>query len=136
MPSSPPFAVPAVPVFRAVAATIVPDAARLERTQWDELEAIVGRYVASRPPSIRRQLTALLILIDWLAVLRFGRRFRSLDDPRRTRFLAGFEDAPSALVRRGFWGLRTLILMGYYGRAQVAAAIGYRADARGWEARR
>lgn len=136
MASSPPFAVPAAPVFRAVATTIVPDAARLERTQWDELEAIVGRYVASRPPNIRRQLTTLLGLIDWVAVLRFGRRFRSLDDARRTRFLAGFEDAPSLLLRRGFWGLRTLVLMGYYGRAQSAAAIGYRADARGWEARR
>jgi hypothetical protein len=136
MPSSPPFAVPAPAVFRAVAATVVPEATRLERTQWDELEAIVGRYVAGRPPSIRRQLTALLLLIDWVAVLRFGRRFRSLDDARRTRLLAGFADAPSLLLRRGFWGLRTLVLMGYYGRAQAAAAIGYRADARGWEARR
>lgn len=136
MPSSPPCAMPVGPVFRAVADTIVPDAARLERTQWDELEAIVGRYVATRPPSVRRQLTALLGLIDWVALLRFGRRFRSLDDVRRTRLLAGFENAPLLLVRRGFWGLRTLVLMGYYGRAQAAAAIGYRADARGWEARR
>lgn len=136
MPSSPPFAVPAGPVFRAVVDTIVPDAAQLERTQRDELEAIVGRFVASRPPSVRRQLAALLGLIDWVALLRFGRRFRSLDHARCTRLLAGFEHAPLLLLRRGFWGLRTLVLMGYYGRTQAAAAIGYRADARGWEARR
>ena len=39
-------------------------------------------------------------------------------------------------VRRGFWGLRTLVFMGYYARPEAAAAIGYRADVRGWEARR
>jgi hypothetical protein len=46
------------------------------------------------------------------------------------------ETARLVLVRRGFWGLRTLILMGYYGRPAAAAAIGYRADPQGWEMRR
>ena len=46
------------------------------------------------------------------------------------------QDAPLLLLRRGFWGLRTLIFMGYYGRDAARDAIGYRADPRGWEIRR
>ena len=40
------------------------------------------------------------------------------------------------LLRRGFWGLRTLVMLGYYGRPEAARAIGYRASPLGWEARR
>ena len=38
-------------------------------------------------------------------------------------------------VRVGFWGLRTIVLAGYYGRPQAAREIGYAASNRGWEAR-
>lgn len=74
--------------------------------------------------------------LDLLPLLRFGRTFRALDRQRRTQFLLAVQDAPLLLVRRGFWGLRTLVFMGYYGRAGAAATIGYRADLRGWEIRR
>ena len=40
------------------------------------------------------------------------------------------------LVRNGFWGLRALVLLGYYGQTETAREIGYAAQARGWEARR
>ena len=39
------------------------------------------------------------------------------------------------LVRRGFWGLRTMIYLGYYSRGAAPAEIGYRAHVRGWQAR-
>jgi hypothetical protein len=39
------------------------------------------------------------------------------------------------LIRRGVWGLRTLVLMGCYTRAEMMDGIGYRAHARGWAAR-
>jgi hypothetical protein len=123
-------------VFRAVAATIVPEASRLEPPTWDELEGIVERFLAARPPALRRQLRLFLRLLQWLPVARFGRSFTSLDPSRRQRFLAGLQDAPLLLVRRGFWGLRTLVFLGYYGRLEAAAEIGYRAHPRGWEVRR
>jgi len=59
-----------------------------------------------------------------------------LDPARRARFLDSLQTSRLLLARRGIWGLRTLVLMGYYGRPRAAAAIGYRADPRGWEARR
>ena len=123
-------------VFRAIALTVVPEAARLERAEWDELEAIVAHALAARPPRLRRQLGLLLYLLEWLPVLRYGRRLSGLDAPRRARVLEAWQAAPLPLLRRGAWGVRTLVLMGYYGRPAAARAVGYRADPRGWDARR
>lgn len=122
--------------FRTVARTIVPEAETLDDAGWNELEQIIDRALASRSPSLRRQLRVLVRAIDFLPILRFGRTFRSLDATRRTRFLLALQDSPLLLVRRGFWGLRTLVFMGYYGRPAAAAAIGYRASLLGWEGRR
>ena len=124
------------PAFRAVATCVVPEAARLEAAQWDEMEAIVARAIAARSRSVQRQLTVFLILLEWLPLLRYARRLSRLDSARRANFLDRLQRAPLLLLRRGLWGVRTLILMGYYGRPAAAKEIGYRADARGWEARR
>ena len=69
--------------------------------------------------------------IEIVPLLRYGRGFTALDPGRRTAVLRLLQDAPLVLLRRGFWGLRTLVLMGYYARPAAAAAIGYRADPRG-----
>ena len=100
------------------------------------MEAIVARAVAARPRAVQRQLVLFLILLEWVPLLRYARRLSRLDPARATKFLDRLQRAPILLLRRGFWGVRTLILMGYYGRPAAAAEIGYRADARGWEARR
>jgi hypothetical protein len=122
--------------FRTIARTIVPEAEGLDEGGWVELERIVEQGLASRPSAVRRQLRLFVRALDLLPLFRFGHTFRALDRQRRTRFLLAVQDAPLLLVRRGFWGLRTLIFMGYYGRPGAAAAIGYRADVRGWEMRR
>lgn len=123
-------------VFRAIARTVVPEAAELDAAAWTELERIVEQALAARPPKIRRQLGLLIRIIDLLAVLRHGRRFAALDDARRARLLGALQDSRLLLLRRGVWGLRTLVFMGYYARPAAAAGIGYRADPAGWEARR
>lgn len=123
-------------VLRAIAVTIVPEAARFDEGEWLSLERIVADAVATRPPALQRQLRLFLRLIQWSPCLRYGRPFTGLDAGRRTRVLATLENGPLLLVRRGTWGLRTLILMGYYGRPDAAREIGYRATAAGWEARR
>jgi hypothetical protein len=122
--------------FHALAVTIVPETAALDDAAWHELEALVDGVLASRPAALRRQLRAFIRVLQWLPLLRFGRAFTALDRTRRARFLAGVEASSLTLVRRGFWGLRTLVLTGYYGRAQGALAIGYRPDLRGWGGRR
>jgi hypothetical protein len=132
---SEPVLAPVRTCFRALACTFVPEAKDLDERAWAEAEAIVEKFFASRPETVRRQVVLLIRVLDLLPVFRWGRRFRSLDPERRLRFLAALQDAPLLLVRRGTWGLRTIAFMGYYARADASAAIGYRADRCGWEAR-
>jgi hypothetical protein len=121
--------------FRAVAATVVPEAERLDAAGWDELERLVEKTLAPRDAAVKRQLGLLFRVIEWLPVLRFGRPFTKLGAAERTRVLAALEDAPLLLLRRGFWGVRTLVYLGYYARPEAGREIGYAAHPRGWEAR-
>lgn len=123
------------PVFRAIAATVVPEAGALDEPEWTALESIVVDALGARPPKLQRQLLLFIRLVEWLPMVRYGRRFSRLDAARRARALLRLQDAPLLLLRRGCWGLRTLILMGFYGRPEAWRQIGYRADPRGWEAR-
>ena len=122
--------------FRALATTVVPEAEGLDGAGWTELERIVEEQLAKRPERVRRQFQLLIRLLQRLAVVRYGRTFTALDARRRTRFLLAVQDAPLLLLRRGVWGLRVLVQMGYYAQPARAADVGYRADARGWDARR
>lgn len=119
------------PVFRAVARTVVPEAAALEEEGWREVEEIVGAALRDRPAALQRQLRLLLEVIHWLPLPRWGRTFPRLSTDARRRVLQGFQEAPLLVLRRGFWGLRTLCLMGYYGREGAREEIGYRARLRG-----
>lgn len=131
-PADPPAELASVrDVFRAVAATVVPEARELDADGWGRLEAIVADALSARPPAMRRQLRVLLRALEWLPVLRWGRPFTALSTDGRRRVLSALQDAPVLLLRRGFWGLRTLALMGYYGREEAREEIGYRAHLRG-----
>lgn len=118
--------------FRAVARTIVPETDRLDDAGWADLEAVVENALAKRPPGMRRQLAVFVRLLDFLPRLRWLRSFRKLSAEKRTRFLRSIQSSPIFLLRRGFWGLRTLVYMGYYARPRAYAEIGYDAHLRGW----
>jgi hypothetical protein len=130
-----PVVAPVRTIFRAIARAVVPETGALGESQWLDLEGIVEDALAQRPAKVRRQLGLLIRAIETLPLLSTGRRFTGLDVERRTRFLTTLQNSPVLLLRRGVWGLRTLVFMGYYARPEVAALIGYRADVRGWEAR-
>jgi hypothetical protein len=124
------------PVLRAIAETVIPAAAALEPDGWASLERVITGAVLARPPRMQRQLAFFLQAIEWLPLLRYGRPFSKLLPTRRQQVLESLQDSRLLLIRRGFWGLRTLILMGYYTQGRAIAAIGYRADPRGWSVRR
>lgn len=119
-------------VFRALAATIVPEAGELDEAGWESLESIVLEALADRPASVRRQLRLFIRVLGVAPLVRYGRTFRGLDPARRAAFLRRVERSPVFLLRRGFWGLRTLVYMGYYARREAGEAIGYGARLRGW----
>jgi hypothetical protein len=98
------------------------------------LEAQVEDLLALRPPVLRRQLQLFLRAIEWLPLVRYGHTFAGLADEQRHHVLRYLQNHPVERIRCGFWGLRTLAFLGYYGRPEGAHAIGYRPDPRGWEA--
>lgn len=123
-------------VFRAVVSTIVPEAAALDGQGWQDLRQTIEALLRDRPESLKRQLRMFLGAIQWLPVIRYGRPFTRLSPGTRTRVLAHLQSDRMQKIRVGFWGLRTIVLAGYYGRPQAAQAIGYAASPRGWEALR
>ncbi|MGQ0537317.1 MAG: hypothetical protein ACT4R6_00085, partial [Gemmatimonadaceae bacterium] len=122
-------------IFRAIATAIVPELASMAPATWDEMEATIENALSARSPRVQRQLVSFIRILDWWALARFRRRLTKLDRAKRTRLLESVERHPLLLVRRGMWALRTLVFMGYYTRADVAAHIGYRAHPDGWSAR-
>ncbi|HSG82180.1 MAG TPA: hypothetical protein VLC48_08025 [Gemmatimonadota bacterium] len=124
------------PVFRAVATTVVPESAALDEAGWTELEALVVDSLDRRPRHLQRKLRLFLRLVQWLPLLRYGRPFTFLDADRRTHFLTRLQEHRLDALRVGFWGLRTLVFLGYYGRAAGSREIGYRPSPLGWSAYR
>lgn len=122
--------------FHALAVAFVPEIAGCTPAQWDELVRIVSEALGQRPAGMRRQVLLFIRVLDSLARLRYGRRLDRLDRDRRVALLETVGNAPVLLLRRGIWGLRTLVMMGYYAQSDVQSALGYRADPRGWELRR
>ncbi|MGD8867829.1 MAG: hypothetical protein PVI01_09365 [Gemmatimonadales bacterium] len=129
-------ATPLPPAFRTVVLTVVPDAVTLDESGWTELEQLVRRALSTRPPDLRRRIRLFMHLVRWLPLLRYGRPLTALDAMRRERFLRSLQEHRLDAIRLGFWGLRTLALLGYYGRSGAADSIGYRPDPVGWEAAR
>lgn len=127
---------PVQATFRAVADTVVPEAASLGPERWREVQDVVESALAARPEALGRQLVSFLRLIEYLPLLRHLRRFSRLPPSARTALLTQLESSRFLVLRRGFWGLRTLVLLGYYTRDDVQAALGYRPHAEGWSARR
>jgi hypothetical protein len=123
-------------IFRAVVSTIVPEAANLDSAGWQELQQVIEALLRDRPESLKRQIRIFLRAIQWLPLVRYGRPFTRLHPAARARVLAYLQDDRIQKVRVGFWGLRTIVLAGYYGRPRAAHAIGYAASPRGWEALR
>jgi hypothetical protein len=124
------------PTFRAAAATFVPELAAADDGAWERLEATVARMLARQPARLTRQLGLFLRLLDGLALATRLGRFASQPPDARNTILKRCERAPALLIRRGVWGLRTLVFAGYYTEPDVMAAIGYRATPAGWSAQR
>jgi|HubBroStandDraft_4_1064222.scaffolds.fasta_scaffold36658_2 hypothetical protein len=121
-------------ILRAVASTIVPEAAALDDEGWHAVTQVIEALLRDRPESLKRQLRMFLAAIQWLPVVRYGRPFTRLSPADRASVLAHLQNDRIQKVRVGFWGLRTIVLAGYYGRPRAAQAIGYAASVRGWEA--
>ncbi len=131
-----PILAPVRPAFRLLARAICPDVRRLDAAGWDEVEALVERALADRPAAMQRQFATFVRLLMWLPVPVTGRPFMYLPPDLQVAFLHRVERSRFSLLRRGLWGLRTLVFLGVYARPAGRAATGWRGHRDGWDARR
>ncbi|MEP7345728.1 MAG: gluconate 2-dehydrogenase subunit 3 family protein [Gemmatimonadaceae bacterium] len=134
--TSPPLLEPVRTIFRAIAVSVVPECTDMSADEWAEFDGIVERHLATRSEASRKQLLLFIRTIEALPVARYATRFSRLDAARQQQVLTGLQNSRIDALRRSFWGLRTLIFMGYYARPTAASAVGYRGSAEGWAARR
>jgi len=114
-----------------LAGRIVPESAALDAPARDRLVALVEDLLATRPAKMRRELALFLRVLRWLPAVRYLRPLDRLAARDRDAALRWFQDSPVALFRKGFWGVKTLVYLGYYGRPEAAQAIGYRPSPNG-----
>ena len=121
-------------VLRELAETFIPETAEASDDQWAALEARVAQVLSVRDEATRRQLGLFVRVLTAAARVRYRTALTSLDPARRIALLEWFARSPVLLFRRGIWGLRTLIMLGWYTQPSVVEALGYRADPAGWDA--
>jgi hypothetical protein len=109
----------------SLAARIVPASAALDGAGRAEMLALIDDTVASRAPAMRRQFHAFLALLRWSPVLRYLRPIDRLDGSRQDAVLRWFQTHPLQLIRGGLWGVRTIVLLGVYGRPDAGSSIAY-----------
>lgn len=114
--------------FMVVAETITPEVASLDSVGRRRMQDIIDTALMDRDSGTRSQFGTFLGVIRMAPILRYGRAFDGLDRDRRSAVLGWFQDCPISLLRKGFWGLKVLVFMGYYGQQENWSEIGYAPD--------
>ena len=108
-----------------VARRIVPEVATLDEPGLSAMLDLIDRTLAERGEGVRRKLAVFLGVLRWGPALRYGRPFDALQPQRQDAVLRWFESAPLSPLRQGMWGLKSMVFMGYYARAEAWQEIGY-----------
>ena len=74
---------------------------------------------------MRRQFATFLGVLRWVPLARYGGPLDKLRAERQDAVLRWFEDCPVSILRKGFWGLKAMIFMGYYGQPETNDLVGY-----------
>ncbi len=111
--------------FMVVAEAITPEVAALDRDGRARMETIVDTALMDRDSGTRSQFGTFLGVIRMAPVLRYGRTFDRLGADQKAAVLRWFQECPISLLRKGFWGLKVLVFMGYYGQEEHWSEIGY-----------
>lgn len=109
----------------ALACRITPECASLDEAGRREFFALVDRALASRPAKMQGQFKLFLKVLRLSTLPTHLRPLDRLAGPAQDRVLRRFESSGIGLLRMGFWGLKAMVFMGYYGRSGVGPSLGY-----------
>jgi hypothetical protein len=109
----------------SLAARMVPGSTTLTPAGREAFQRLIAGTLSTRPAAVQRQFGLFLGVLRWAPALRYLRRFDGLDGARQDVVLRWFQHCPLALIRSGFWGVRTLVFLGWYGQPDAGASIAY-----------
>ena len=111
--------------LQTLAARIVPESTELDAAGAGRFFGIIDNALQEREPSVRRQFAVFLGVLRWAPLFRYGGPFEKLRAERQDAVLRFFEDCPLSLLRKGIWGLKAMVFMGYYGQPETNEFVGY-----------
>ena len=114
--------------LQVLAARIVPETTDLDAAGLSRFFGIIDGALQDRPASVRRQFATFLGALRWAPLARYGSPFEKLRGDRQDAVLRWFEDCPVSLLRKGVWGLKAMVFMGYYGQPETNELVGYAPD--------
>jgi hypothetical protein len=109
----------------SLAHAVVPETKSFTPERRERFFEIIETTLATRPKKMVRLLGVFLRVMRWLPLVRFGGRLDALEGETQKNALRWFEDHSSGLIRSGFWGVKTLLFMGYYAQPEIAATLDY-----------
>lgn len=105
-------------VLRDVLTVILPAYPELDDPTRGAVLGDVTRYVAaqveSMPPFLRLPYRLALVALEWLPLLRYGRRFSALPPATQAAYMARWNDAPIPAVRDFVKLIRSTALLVYF----------------------
>ncbi|MEW5984537.1 MAG: hypothetical protein AB1806_19470 [Acidobacteriota bacterium] len=112
-------------ILLTIAPRIVPASAAMSPATGETMMQLIGETLVSRTPAMRRQWRVFLAVLRWAPFFRYLRPLERLDGLRQDAVLRWFQDHRLQVIRGGFWGVRTLVLLGYYGQPGTGSSIAY-----------
>ncbi len=104
-------------------------ARRILSLDENENESDAARYVdaflSDKDTKTQKTFHLLLFVFEKLSLLLFLKPFSRLSHDTQEKYIALWENAPVKKLRTGFFGLKTLALLGYYTDEKCWKEIGY-----------
>lgn len=116
-----------------VAKRLVPDIGQLPRERQLDVIRVVDGALSEREPALQVQFGAFLKILNLAPFPRHFKTLKGLPPAIQDKWLRKFENSSIQKFRTGFWGLRTLIFMGYYGDPARAKEFNYTPSFKGNE---
>ncbi len=111
--------------LRALGETLFPSTGPADPSGADIVPDGVASLVAGMDPTVARKLGLVLSAFELAAIVRFGRRFSSLPDEKRSRYVDGWMRSRLAPRRIVYRTIRGLCAAAYYNDDRVWPMLGY-----------
>ena len=111
--------------FQALQHCLIPRSQKFNDVQKQDSIKLVNDFVGKMPAATQRKLSLFFKVINLISVATGSHLFQNLSSEKRTKVMHLFFDSPVGLLRKGFWGVSTLVKLSVFGQPSLYTDIGY-----------